>query len=137
MWLSNVHTWLNPYVSARTARSTTRALGGVVCRTTPMSMKEPPSPCRRRSASDDRVVRVRPTVAIERPPVADLADLVQVQLAHDQLRLVRVAHLTDELPLGVDEVALPVEVVVAERLDADPIDRAHVVHVGHGRRGLL
>ena len=25
MWLSNVHTWVNPYVSARFARSTTRA----------------------------------------------------------------------------------------------------------------
>ena len=43
MWLSNVHTWLNPYVSARFARSTTRALGGVVCRTTPMSMVAPPA----------------------------------------------------------------------------------------------
>src|SRR5215213_9584694 len=38
MWLSNVHTWLNPYVSARLARSTTRADGGVVCNTSPISM---------------------------------------------------------------------------------------------------
>ena len=39
-WLSNVHTWLKPYVSAFFARSITRALGGVVCRTTPMSMAQ-------------------------------------------------------------------------------------------------
>ena len=39
-WLSNVHTWLNPYVSAFFARSITLALGGVVCRTTPMSMRQ-------------------------------------------------------------------------------------------------
>ncbi len=41
MWLSNVHTWLKPYVSAFFARSTTRALGGVVCSTTPMSIVRP------------------------------------------------------------------------------------------------
>src|SRR4051812_19848792 len=35
MWLSNVQTYSNPYVSARLARSTTRADGGVVCNTTP------------------------------------------------------------------------------------------------------
>ncbi len=35
---SNVHTWLNPYVSARFARSITRAAGGVVCRTSPICM---------------------------------------------------------------------------------------------------
>src|SRR4029453_15571459 len=66
--------------------------------------------------SDYRVVRVGPAVAVERPPVADLADLVQVELADDQLGLVRVADLADELSLGVDEVALPVKVVLAEGL---------------------
>src|SRR5829696_2784071 len=35
MWLSNVHTWVNPYASARRARSRTRADGGVVCSTRP------------------------------------------------------------------------------------------------------
>ena len=38
MWESNVHTWVNPYVSARFARSTTRDDGGVVCSTTPRSI---------------------------------------------------------------------------------------------------
>src|ERR1700712_1545501 len=38
MWLSKVHTYVNPYVSAFLARSTTRADGGVVCSTTPRSM---------------------------------------------------------------------------------------------------
>src|SRR5512144_2935814 len=135
MWLSNVHTWLNPYVSALVPRSTARALGGVVCSTTPRSIG--PSPRGRRSASDDRLVRVRPAVAVERPPVADLADLAQVELADDQLRLVRVAHVADELALRVDEVALPVEVVVVEGLDPHAVDRPHVVHVRDRGGGLL
>ena len=42
MWLSNVHTWVNPYCSARLARSTTRADGGVVCSTTPKSTMHSP-----------------------------------------------------------------------------------------------
>src|SRR5688572_228001 len=41
MWLSNVHTWLNPYSSACRASSTTRADGGVVWRTTPTSTLSP------------------------------------------------------------------------------------------------
>src|SRR3954451_2932382 len=41
MWLSNVQTYSNPYVSARLARSTTRADGGVVCNTTPNFMALP------------------------------------------------------------------------------------------------
>ena len=40
-------------------------------------------------------------------------------------------------PFRIDEVALAVEVVVAERLDADPVDGADVVHVGDGGRRLL
>jgi hypothetical protein len=36
---SNVQTWLNPYVSARFARSITRAAGGVVCNTSPISIQ--------------------------------------------------------------------------------------------------
>ena len=38
MWESNVHTCENPSASARLASSTTRAAGGVVCSTTPISM---------------------------------------------------------------------------------------------------
>src|SRR5919198_274057 len=136
MWLSKVHTCVKPYVSAFVPRSTTRALGGVVCNTTPMSMRSP-LPVAVRSASDDRVVGIRPAVPVERPAVAHRADLVQVQVAHDQLRLVRVAHLAHELSLGVDEVALPVEVVVAQWLDADTVDCADVVHVRRRGRRLL
>jgi hypothetical protein len=51
--------------------------------------------------------------------------------------LCRVGDVADELALGVDEVARAVEVVVAELLDADPVDRADEVLVGHGRRRLL
>src|SRR5215470_3418005 len=43
----------------------------------------------------------------------------------------------DELPARVGEVGLPVEVVVAERLDADPVDRADKVLIGDRGTGLL
>src|SRR3954462_7277002 len=89
------------------------------------------------SGLDELVVGVGAAVAVERPTVADHLDLVHVEGAHDQLRLERVADLADELALGIDEVALAVEVVVAELLDADPVDRPDVVHVGHRRRRLL
>ena len=36
---SNAQTWVKPYASARFARSTTRADGGVVCNTTPNSIR--------------------------------------------------------------------------------------------------
>ena len=45
--------------------------------------------------------------------------------------------LADQLAARVGEVGLAVEVVVAERLDADPVDRADEVLVGDGGRGLL
>ena len=59
-------------------------------------------------------VRVRSTVAEELPGVADLHDPVEVEVAHDQLLVVGVADVADELAARVDEVALAVEVVVAE-----------------------
>ena len=83
-------------------------------------------------------VGVGATVAVERPAVTDELDLVHVEVAHDQLGLVGVADVADELALGVDEVALAVEVVVADvGLDADPVDRPDVVHVGDGGGRLL
>ena len=54
-----------------------------------------------------------------------------------QLLVVRVADVTDELATRVDEVGLAVEVVVAERLDADSVDRAHEVAVGQRVGDLL
>ena len=41
-----------------------------------------------------------------------------------------IAHVPDELPARVAEVRLAVEVVVAQRLDADPVDGAYEVAVG-------
>src|SRR3954453_5473784 len=83
------------------------------------------------------VVGVGPAVPVEGPAITYQFDLVDVEVAHDELRLVRVAHVADELTFGVHEVALPVEVVVAERLDADAVDGADVVHVGDGGGRLL
>ena len=87
---------------------------------------------------DQLVVGVGAAVAVERPAVADQLDLVHVEVADDQLGLVGVADVADELALRVDEVALAVEVVVADLgLDADPVDRPDVVHVGDRRGRLL
>ena len=48
--------------------------------------------------------------------------------------LLRIADVADELALRVDEIALPVEVVVADvGLDAGAIDRSDVIHVGDRR----
>src|SRR4051794_2092162 len=83
-------------------------------------------------------VRVGPAVAVEGPAVAHRLDEVHVEVAHDQLRLVGVADVADELALRIHEVALSVEVVVADvGLDADPVDRPDVVHVGDGGGRLL
>ena len=46
---SNVHTWLKPCASASLASCTVRAAGGLVCRTTPKSM---------RAALHDQVLRL-------------------------------------------------------------------------------
>ena len=63
---------------------------------------------------------------------------LEVQVADDQLRLVRVAGLADELALRVDEVRRAVEVVRRRVvLDADPVDRADEVLVGDRGGRLL
>src|SRR3954453_21782267 len=46
---------------------------------------------------DQLVVGVGPTVSVERPPVTHELDLVEVEIAHDEIRLVRVADIADEL----------------------------------------
>src|SRR5918993_4360414 len=90
------------------------------------------------SCLHELAVGVGAAVAVERPAVAHQLDLVHVEVPDDQLRLVGIADVADELALGVDEVALPVEVVVTDvRLDADAVDGPDVVHVGHGRSRLL
>src|SRR6266496_3743361 len=89
------------------------------------------------SRLDQVAVRVRPAVPVERPPVAHLGDQVHVQVPDDQVRVVVVPDIADELPLRVDEVRGAVEVVVAQVLGADPVDRPDVVLVGHRRGRLL
>jgi hypothetical protein len=78
-----------------------------------------------------------PSVAVELPVSADLGRSGRGQVADDQLLVVGVADVADELAARVDEVALAVEVVVAELLDADPVDRADEVAVGDRVRRLL
>src|SRR5213592_4986277 len=75
--------------------------------------------------------------AVELPQVPDLGQLVHVQVAHQHLVLVVRGGVAHQLPARIGEVRLAVEVVVAERLDADPVDRADEVLVGHRGGGLL
>ena len=82
-------------------------------------------------------VGVRPAVAVERPQVADLGQQAHVQVADDHLVLGVGGGVADQLAARVDEVGLAVEVVVAQRLHADPVDRADEVLVRHRRRRLL
>src|SRR4051795_13126540 len=58
---SNVHTWEKPKASARLARSTTRAEGGVVWRTTPKSTTWKSSSVLRKTEVDAACARVGPT----------------------------------------------------------------------------
>src|SRR3954451_13249726 len=83
------------------------------------------------------VVAVRTAVAVELPQVPDLGQHAHVQVTHDDLVLGvrrRVAH---QLPAWVGEVGLAVEVVLAQRLHADPVDRADEVLVRHRGGRLL
>jgi hypothetical protein len=49
---------------------------------------------------DQLVVGVGTAISVERPAVAHELDLVEVEIAHDELRLVGVADVADELTLG-------------------------------------
>src|SRR6266487_1695842 len=89
------------------------------------------------SRLDKRPVLVGAPVAIEGPQVPNLCQLAHVQVAdHDLLLRIR-GRLADKLAARIREVRLAIEVVVAERFHADPVDRADVVLVGHRSRGLL
>src|SRR5580693_8388102 len=97
---------------------------------------------RSRPLADDswlhqRLVLVWAAVAVELPQVPDLGQLAHVQVADQHLVLVVGGGVAHELPARVHEVGLAVEVVVAERLDADPVDRADEVLVGHRGGRLL
>src|SRR5215471_5507137 len=84
-----------------------------------------------------RTVAVRAPVPVELPQLPHIVEHPHVQVAdHDLLGGVGGGPAHD-LPARVGEVGLPVEVVVAERLDADPVDRADEVFVGDRGAGLL
>src|SRR5215475_1240696 len=84
-----------------------------------------------------RTVAVRAPVPVELPQLPHLVEHPHVQVAdHDLLGGVGGGPAHD-LPARVGEVGLPVEVVVAERLDAYPVDRADEVLVGDRGAGLL
>src|SRR5450432_3950782 len=75
-------------------------------------------------------VGVRPTVPVELPLLPDLFQQVHVQVADQHLVGVVRGGAAHDLAARVGEVGLTVEVVVAERFDADPVDRADEVLVG-------
>ena len=78
-----------------------------------------------------------PAVTVELPLVPDLSQQVHVEVADEDFLLAVGGRAADDLPARIREVGLAVEVVVAERLDADPVDGADEVLVGHGGRRLL
>src|SRR5215467_14390393 len=84
-----------------------------------------------------RAVGVRAPVAVELPQVPYLFQQPHVQVADDDLLGGVGGGPADDLPARVGEIGLPIEVVVAERLDPDPVDRADEVLVGDRRAGLL
>src|SRR5215510_6152779 len=90
-----------------------------------------------RSRCYQAFVRVRAAVPVELPQVPDLGQLVHVQVTDDDLVGGVGGGFPDDLAARVREVGLAVEVVVAERLDPDPVDRADVVLVGNRGRRLL
>src|SRR6266536_3765496 len=90
------------------------------------------------SGQDQVFVHVRPPVTEELPRLADLLDLVEVHVPDEELLFVRVPQRSDELAARVAEVALPVEIVVADvGFDADPVDGPNEVAVGHRVADLL
>src|SRR5688572_12629755 len=85
----------------------------------------------------DGAVGFRPAVAVELPGVAHLLDELEIEVGDDQLVAIAAAD-RDDLPAGIAEVALAVELAdVPGRFVADAIDRADEVPVGNGVRRLL
>src|SRR3990172_9505018 len=87
--------------------------------------------------SHQPLVRLRPSIPEELPHVPHFADLVEVELRRDQLRLVaRGVH--EELPARIAEIARSIKLAdVPRRLEAHAVDRAHEVGIRHRVRGLL
>src|SRR5439155_16301213 len=123
-WLSKSQPYENPLASARRASSTSWSYRCSGLSVNPKSIPEGGL------RPDEVAVCVGSPIAEKLPGLADLVDLVEVQVADEQLLLVRVADLAHKLAPWVAEIGLPVEIVVAEGLDPDPVDGAHVVAVG-------
>src|SRR5439155_8895009 len=85
----------------------------------------------------ERAVTLRPAVAEELPDITHFADQVHVQIGDHNVVLVALAD-RQHLATRIAEVALAVEFADAPRLlDPRPVDRAHVILVGHRVGGLL
>src|SRR5436853_7479825 len=89
------------------------------------------------SESYDPVVRLRPAIAVELPRVANLADLVHVEVrGHERVLIARGDG--EHLAARIAEVALAVKLAdVPGRFVADAVDGADEVAVGDGVRRLL
>src|SRR5215813_4007850 len=107
----------------------------------PVAVTRVPPRIRMRMAASlrlgQRAVGVRAPVAVELPQVPYLFQQPHVQVADDDLLGGVGGGSADDLPARVGEIGLPVEVVVAERLDPDPVDGADEVLVGDRGTGLL
>src|SRR6188474_2159048 len=91
-----------------------------------------------RSRPHEIVVSVGPAVPVELPRLADFLDLVEIHVPDEQLLVMGRAQIADELAARVTEVALAVEVVIAEvLLDPDPVDRPDEIAVRDGVADLL
>src|SRR5215216_1489659 len=102
MWLSNVQMWLNPYASARFARSTTRADGGVVWSTSPRSI----------TATSNCEMSPQLSASSAHTSRSSCSREAEIDLARVRVRPAR----RDDLGPGVEVDALgPVHVGVAEQ----------------------
>src|SRR5438445_272381 len=91
----------------------------------------------RRARTRDFAVRLRTSIAIELPGIADLLNFVEIQLGDKQLVFVA-AGLCDEFAARIAEIALAVELAdFPGLLGAYAIDGGDKVSVRYGMRGLL
>src|ERR1035437_10331511 len=89
------------------------------------------------SALAKLVVGLGSAVSVKGPCPPDVVDHSEVEIAH-HYRLVDIGgNLAYELAAGVDEIRLPVELVGAQRLHTDAVDRSDEVLVRDRRCRLL
>src|ERR1700682_2929277 len=91
----------------------------------------------RRPRARDFSVRLRPAIAIELPRIADLLNLLQVQVGHQQFVLIA-AGLRHDLSAWIAKITLAIELANVPRLlRANPVDGRNKIRVSDGVRGLL